>query len=341
MKILVTGGAGFIGSNIASRGIRLGHEVVVLDNLSRRGSSWNLDWLKSLGNLEFINVDIRDSSAIQNLFNSQEFEAVIHQAGQVAVTVSVQDPRADFEINALGTLNLLEAIRLSKQNPVFVYASTNKVYGSLSPYKIYERDGQYVFEDLPNGISETVPLEFYSPYGCSKGSADQYVLDYRRIFGLKTFVFRQSCIYGPRQMGVEDQGWVAWFALCAVLGKPISIFGDGMQVRDVLYIDDLVDLYFSAIETDLELGSSVFNVGGGNEQAVSLLEVIQLLEEELRVSIDLEFSEWRPGDQKVYVSDIGALSGTFNWSPKVKPASGISSLLKWISQNLDAIQNRR
>src|SRR5574337_761940 len=208
MRILVTGGAGFIGSNLAARGIRVGSEVTVLDNLSRPGSSWNLKWMHSMGSFDFVRADIRDFSALLRLFRSKQFDAVFHQAAQVAISTSVQDPRTDFDVNALGTLNLLEAIRLTGQNPVFIYASTNKVYGSLSPFAVITQKGRYAFQALPHGVPETVPLDFHSPYGCSKGAADQYVLDYRRIYGLKTIVFRQSCIYGPGQMGVEDQGWV-------------------------------------------------------------------------------------------------------------------------------------
>jgi len=206
MRILITGGAGFIGSNLAARGIQLGVEVTILDNLSRPGSQWNLEWLRSLGSFDFVQVDLRDFPTLLSRFRSKQFDAVFHQAAQVAVTTSVQDPRADFEVNTLGTFNLLEAIRVTGQNPVFIFASTNKVYGSLSHLGVVEQDGRYAFRELPHGVSETAPLDFHSPYGCSKGCADQYVLDYRRIYGLRTIVFRQSCIYGRGQMGAEDQG---------------------------------------------------------------------------------------------------------------------------------------
>ena len=282
MRILITGGAGFIGANLASRGIQDGHEVIVLDNLSRSGTDWNYKWLQSSGKFEFLKLDIVDFASLSKMFEIKKFDVVFHQAAQVAVTSSVENPRKDFELNALGTFNLLEAIRLSGQNPVFVFASTNKVYGSLSKFEIIEQNGKYAFQDLPNGVPEEVTLDFYSPYGCSKGAADQYVIDYNRIYGLKTIVFRQSCIYGPRQMGIEDQGWVAWFCICALLGHPISIYGDGKQVRDVLYIDDLVDLYFKAIEIEPKLKTRAFNVGGGISNSVSLLEVINLLEKEVQ-----------------------------------------------------------
>lgn len=339
MRILVTGGAGFIGSNLAARGIRLGAKVTILDNLSRPGNSRNVQWMRSMGSFDFIRADVRNFSALLKLFRSKQFDVVFHQAAQVAVTTSVQDPRTDFEVNALGTLNFLEAIRLTGQNPVFIYASSNKVYGHLSLFTVKQQKGRYTFQALPRGVPETVPLDFHSPYGCSKGTADQYALDYRRIYGLKTIVFRQSCIYGPGQMGVEDQGWVAWFGICSVFGRPITIYGDGKQVRDVLYIDDLVDLYFRAVKVEPHLTSAVFNVGGGPERAVSLLEVIRLLEQELGHAIEVRFSDWRPGDQKVYVSDIRAVCDAFQWTPTILPQQGISALLSWIRGHQDVFHN--
>ena len=333
MEILITGGSGFIGSNLVAYGIKSGHKITVLDNLSRPGTSSNLEWLRSLGNFEFVQCDICNFSDVQKLFYSKKFDAVFHQAAQVAVTKSVQDPRNDFEINALGTFNLLEAIRLSNQKPVFVFASTNKVYGALAGNVVIEKNNRYTFQKLSQGIPEDMLLDFYSPYGCSKGAADQYVNDYRRIYGLRTITFRQSCIYGPRQMGLEDQGWVAWFVICAVLGRPITVYGDGKQVRDLLYIDDLVDLYFKTIEMEPNLKTFTFNVGGGPDKSLSILEVIKLLEEEIGQPIQIKFSNWRPGDQKVYVSDIRAVCREFKWMPKVSPKQGISNMLKWVREN--------
>ncbi|MBI2321862.1 MAG: NAD-dependent epimerase/dehydratase family protein, partial [Chloroflexi bacterium] len=212
-------------------------------------------------------------------------------------------------------------------------SSTNKVYGELAQLDVAQCDGRYALPAVPRGVPETAPLDFHSPYGCSKGAADQYVLDYRRIYGLRTIVFRQSCIYGPRQMGVEDQGWVAWFAICAALGWPITIYGDGRQVRDVLYVDDLVDLYYRAVEAEPRLLSTVFNVGGGSEQAVSLLEVIGMLEDELGRRVALRFADWRPGDQRVYVSDIDAARRAFAWSPRVSVREGLGALLAWVGEH--------
>jgi len=337
MRVLITGGAGFIGSNLAAHAIDLGWDVVVLDNLSRPGCSWNLEWLQSKGPFEFVQADIRDFASLLKLFRSQRFDAVFHQAAQVAVTTSVQDPRLDFETNALGTFNLLESLRLTNQDPVFIFASTNKVYGSLSYLAITEQDGHYTFRDVTDGVSEGTLLDFHSPYGCSKGCADQYVLDYRRIYGLRTIVFRQSCIYGPRQLGLEDQGWVAWFAIRAVLNRPITIYGDGKQVRDLLYIDDLVDLYFQAVEQEPELKHTVFNVGGGPQRAISLLEVLHLLETSLGRKVEIRFSDWRPGDQRVYISDIRRAEQEFKWSPRYSVEDGIKQLLAWIQQEQDTL----
>jgi CDP-paratose 2-epimerase len=339
MEILITGGAGFIGSNLAARAIRSGHRVTVFDNASRPGALRNLSMLRSRGDFEFIHADIRNSRALMDLCHARRFDAVFHQAAQVAVTTSLEYPRTDFEVNALGTLNVLEAIRTSGQNPVFIFSSTNKVYGPLNSIVVRELDTRYSLPELPWGIAETTPLDFHSPYGCSKGAADQYVIDYRRIYGLRTIVFRQSCIYGPGQIGLEDQGWVAWFAICAVLGHPITIYGDGKQVRDVLYIDDLVELYFNAVEAEPQINKFVYNVGGGPKQAISLREMINMLELELGRTIQVRYSHWRPGDQRVYISDIRAACEAFRWSPTVSPREGSTALLRWIEANRDAIQD--
>lgn len=341
MRILITGGAGFIGSNLAAEVMRRGFDVTVLDNLSRAGAALNIGWLQSLGRVDFVKCDVRDFEELSRLMRSREFDAVFHQAGQVAVTTSVLDPRSDFEANALGTINLLEAIRLSRQRPVFIFASTNKVYGALSSVKVAELGDRYALPELPHGVSETTGLDFHSPYGCSKGAADQYVVDYRRIYGLRTIVFRQSCIYGPRQMGLEDQGWLAWFVIRAVQGAPITIYGDGKQVRDVLYVDDLVELYLRAVEREGTLRQSVFNVGGGPENAVSLLEVIRLLEEALGQRIQLRFADWRPGDQRVYVSDIKVAGAAFQWVPEISPREGVSRLLKWVRDHQEIFPRSR
>jgi len=336
MKILITGGAGFIGCNTAQRFLKRGVEVVILDNLSRHPAlSTNLEWLKTLGgSLQFIKGDIRDFELLRRLFREHDFTAVIHLAAQTAVTTSVADPRLDFEANALGTFNVLEAIRETRRDPVILYASTNKVYGALENVGIVERNGAYAYADpAMRGVSESYPLDFHSPYGCSKGAADQYLIDYHRIYGLRTVTFRQSCIYGYRQFGMEDQGWVAWFTIAAVLGKPITIYGDGKQVRDVLFIDDLVDLYELAIaKIDVCVGQA-FNVGGGPNNSMSLLQLITMLEEMGGQRIANRWDEWRPGDQRVFICDLSKAQATFNWEPRISPAAGVRRLYEWVVGN--------
>jgi len=250
MKVIITGAAGFIGGHAATHFLGRGDTVIGVDNLSRRGNSENLQWLrKQAGDFQFIAGDIRSQTDMDRLFaQHKDAGAVLHLAGQVAVTTSVVNPRMDFEANALGTLNILEAVRQHCPQAAFLYASTNKVYGGMEQIVIVEKDGRYAYRDLPQGMPEITPLDFHSPYGCSKGAGDQYVRDYARIYGLKTVVFRQSCIYGTRQFGIEDQGWVAWFTIASVLGKAITLYGDGKQVRDVLWVGDLISLYERAIE---------------------------------------------------------------------------------------------
>jgi CDP-paratose 2-epimerase len=270
MKLFITGGAGFIGCNSAAYFLRQGHEVVLFDNLSRVGGAANLDWLRAdFGErLTFVKGDIRDYEALTAVIPGSD--AVIHLAGQVAVTSSVLNPREDFEINALGTFNVLEATRHFAPQAVFIYASTNKVYGGMEEVGIVERDGRYAYADFDQGVPESYPLDFHSPYGCSKGAGDQYTLDYARIYGLKSVVFRQSCIYGRRQFGVEDQGWVAHFVIAAVMNRPITIFGDGKQVRDLLNVSDLIRAYHLAIEKIDAVQGAALNLGGGPENTLSV-----------------------------------------------------------------------
>lgn len=338
MRVLVTGGAGFIGCNIAKRFLDKKADVVIFDNLSRIGTPKNLDWLKRQHskNLTFIKGDIRNRELMDLLFGNPdlgEIDLVFHMAAQAAVTTSVVNPREDFDINALGTFNLLEAIRNSKQKPVIINASTNKVYGKMESVKIKEKKARYVYEGLPHGVSEGIPLDFYSPYGCSKGSADQYIIDYARIYGMKTINFRQSCIYGPRQFGVEDQGWVAHFIISAVLGRPITIYGDGKQVRDVLFIDDLVDAFLAAVKNIGTTSGKAYNIGGGVKNSISLLEFIAILEETLGKKIELKLGDWRPGDQKLYLSDIRLAKKDFGWAPKIEVKKGIQLLIEWVKEN--------
>ena len=338
MKAIVTGGAGFVGCNAAARLIREGHEVVVLDNLSRPGAQKNLDWLSTCGDFTFVKQDIRNAQAMNEvLFEHRNADLLIHLAGQVAVTTSVEDPRTDFSINIQGTLNLLEAVRTNGGRPFFVFASTNKVYGKMDDLAVEDQNGRWAYRDVA-GAGEDRPLDFYSPYGCSKGAADQYVRDYARIFGLRTCVFRMSCIYGPRQFGVEDQGWVAWFVIASVLNRPITIYGDGKQSRDILYVDDLVDLYLTAYHNPEKSAGRIFNAGGGPDNAMSLLELIAHLERRLDKKIPLRYEDWRPGDQLVYVSDTTRAKTTFDWEAKTGKEQGVNALIDWVVSNKDLFE---
>lgn len=339
MKTLITGGAGFIGVNIAAKLLDQGESVVVLDNFSRNGTRANAAWLESQygpNKLTILGLDTRsDWQKIQAAIDQLEIEAVYHLAGQVAVTTSVTNPREDFEINALGTFNLLEAVRLSERKPLVIYSSTNKVFGGMEDIKIVEGEKRYSYQDSPLGIPEDRLLDFHSPYGCSKGAADQYVRDYGRIYDLKTIVFRQSCIYGPHQMGIEDQGWVAWFTIAAMLDKKITIYGDGKQVRDVLFVDDLTQAYLTAAREIDKTAGQIFNIGGGPDKTMSLLELIAFLEEFFKKKIEPDFADWRPGDQPVYISDIRKAKAEFGWEPTVGPQEGVKRLFEWVSTNKD------
>ena len=334
-KWIVTGGAGFIGCHAAARFHREGDRVVVVDNLSRRGADANLAWLRDQGVADFVRLDVRDARGVHDLLaRHADADAVLHLAGQVAVTTSVLDPRADFETNALGTLNVLEAVRLAAGGrPAVLYSSTNKVYGHLDHVRVALRDGRHAYEDLPGGVDEGQPLDFHSPYGCSKGSGDQYVRDYARIYGMKTVSFRQSCIFGTRQFGIEDQGWVAWFCLAATRGQRFTIFGDGRQIRDTLWIDDLIDVYGRALDRIDSVRGEVFNIGGGPANTLSLLELVAILERHFGRPMDPAFADWRPGDQRVFVADIGKAARLLDWAPKVATADGVARLLAWIDAN--------
>lgn len=340
MKICVTGGAGFIGVHTAERFASGGHRVVVFDNLSRRGAVENLEWLRTRHtNLEFVRGDVtrpQDLAALADLH--PDIGAIIHLAGQVAVTSSVADPVRDFRQNAEGTLNVLELARTRLPYPIVLHASTNKVYGGMEGVRI-ERDGQrYGYADLPGGIPESAVLDFHSPYGCSKGAADQYVRDYARVYGLRTVVFRQSCIYGTRQFGIEDQGWVAWFTIAALMERPITIYGDGCQVRDVLYVDDLVTAYEMALARIDRTAGRIYNIGGGPAFSMSLLELLGQLEGLLGRPVVHAFDAWRTGDQRVYVSDITRAREELGWQPRTAPAEGVRMLFEWVGRERDLIR---
>jgi len=332
---LITGGAGFIGSNYVSRLLKRGEKVTVFDNLSRRGSQLNLEWLRgTFGSnaFELIQGDVRNKDAIREA--AADADVIVHLAAQVAVTTSVTDPREDFEINAGGTFNTLEAARASGKNPIFIYSSTNKVYGGMEDVQVEERELQYGYADLPLGASEAQPLDFHSPYGCSKGCGDQYVRDYHRIYGLPSVVFRQSCIYGPRQFGMEDQGWVAWFIIAAIAGKPVTIYGDGKQVRDLLYVEDLLNAYDAAQANISKAAGQVFNVGGGIHNVISVWkEFGPILERKIGHPIPVSLGDWRPGDQRVYISDIRKSERELGWKPAVNVEEGISRLIERVQAN--------
>ncbi|GAB4313279.1 MAG: GDP-mannose 4,6-dehydratase [Candidatus Sumerlaeia bacterium] len=331
-EIAVTGACGFVGSNLVYRLLKTGRDVVLIDNLSRRGAEKNLAWLRSMfPGLNFHRVDVRDSQALAPLLAS--CRVIYHLASQVAVTTSVENPREDFEVNALGTLNVLEAARLGGRFPVVIFPSTNKVYGGLEDLEIRERRTRYEFTHLPEGVDEARPLDFHSPYGCSKGAADQYVRDYCRIYRIPTVVFRMSCQFGPRQFGNEDQGWVAHFLIRALRDQPLTIYGDGRQVRDILYIDDLVDLFLLAAErADITQGH-IYNVGGGRENSISLLELLDFIREELGRRPRVTFGAWRPGDQRIYISNCGRLAEHLGWKPRVPMREGLERLARWIEAN--------
>ena len=336
MKHLVIGGAGFIGSNLAYRLLTKGHEVVVLDNLSRKGSELNLEWLKDQKNknFHFVRADIVKDIDTLN-YAVCNADRIYHLAAQVAVTTSVENPRHDFEVNSFGTFNVLEALRIyGCKNASLIYSSTNKVYGGMEDMTVVETKSGYVYKSLPKGIDETTPLDFHSPYGCSKGAGDQYVRDYSRIYGLNTVVFRQSCIYGPRQFGVEDQGWVAWFIIALLCNKKITIYGDGKQVRDVLFIDDLLDAYELALNNIDATKGQVFNIGGGKSNVISIWKDFKpILENLFGKEIEVKYSDWRPGDQKIYISDISSFTRLVGWRPKIKPEVGIDTLYNWAKDN--------
>ena len=333
MRMLITGGAGFIGSNLARALLADGHAVTLYDNLSRPGSQRNMHWLREQfgPRAELTLGDVRNVPLLMEAMRG--VEAVIHLAGQVAVTTSVQNPRDDFEVNALGTFNVLEAARAQSTPPIVLYASTNKVYGGMDDVPLAEEPTRYRYRDMA-GIAETQPLDFHSPYGVSKGTGDQYVHDYSRIYGMRTVVFRQSCIYGPRQFGVEDQGWLAHFVIATQLGRPISIYGDGKQVRDMLYVDDLVRAYKLAIERIDKVSGKVFNIGGGPNNALSIwAEVGEMLEELAGHDIPVTYGEWRPGDQPVCVMDISKAERELGWTPTMGVRDGVEQLWNWVRDN--------
>lgn len=347
MKLLITGGCGFLGSNLAVEALRRGDELVVFDNLSRLGSIDNLLWLRGQGDFRHVHGDIRNANDVTRLVQEFRPDAVFHLAGQVAMTTSIANPRLDFEINVQGTFNLLEAVRQYAPEAAAIYSSTNKVYGGLEQYTYRETETRYECTDKPNGFDETIPLEFQSPYGCSKGAADQYMLDYARIFGLKTVVFRHSSMYGGRQFATYDQGWVGWFCQKAVETKKVllkeqfTISGSGKQVRDVLNAEDMKRLYVAAINNIDKAKGQAFNIGGGIENSLSLLELFALLEKFTSTKLRYTHLAVRESDQRVFVADITKANRLLDWAPVVDKETGVSRMVEWVASSMEQTVGNR
>ncbi|MFT6069536.1 MAG: CDP-paratose 2-epimerase [Bacteriovoracaceae bacterium] len=336
MKYLITGGCGFLGSNLAAEVLKRGEELVVFDNLYRDGTEKNLEWLKSLGEFKFYRSDIRNSDDVNNVFEREKPDVVFHVAGQVAMTTSLERPRFDMEINVIGTHNLLEGIRKFAPEAVVVYSSTNKVYGDLEDHNYREEERRYSMPDFPKGLPESTNLDFSTPYGCSKGAADQYMIDYHRCYGIKSVVFRHSSIFGGRQFSTFDQGWIGWFVSRAIetkrgnLNEPFTVSGNGKQVRDVLFSEDIVSCYFNAVKNIDKTKGQAFNIGGGIENSISILELFDILEDELGIKLNYKELPPRSSDQKNFVADITKAKEFFDWSPTVNKREGIQKMIRWV-----------
>lgn len=333
MKFLITGGCGFVGSNLAAEVIKRGEELIIFDNLFRHGSDINLDYLKKLGSFKYYPYDIRNLNDIETVIKEVMPNVVFHFAGQVAMTTSVRNPRHDFETNALGTFNLLDSIRKYAPEALVLYSSTNKVYGDFEKLTFEETPSRYVCKEYPNGFSEDLPLSFHSPYGCSKGAADQYLLDYYRMFGIRTVVFRHSSMYGGNQHATYDQGWIGWFIQKAIeikkgkLKEPFTISGNGKQVRDVLHSSDIVSLYFTAINNFDNIKGKAYNIGGGIENSLSLLELFIFLEDTLKIKMEYGKLPFRESDQKVFIADNSKIGKALNWVSQVGYKTGIKNVI--------------
>lgn len=340
MKILITGGCGFLGSNLASSALEKGAELMVFDNLSRLGSPQNLEWLRGQGQFTHVHGDIRNVNDVTRTIRDFKPDAIFHVAGQVAMTTSIANPRMDFEINTMGSLNVLEAVRDHAPDAAVLYSSSNKVYGDLEYIDYQETDTRYLDPAHPRGLDENTQLEFQSPYGCSKGAADQYMQDFARVYGLKTLVFRHSSMYGSRQFGTFDQGWIAWFCSQAVkasqglLDTPFTIAGNGKQVRDVLEARDMSRLYFAGLEHIERAKGQVLNVGGGMENSLSLLELFTMLEEMTGTKLQYEKLPARFSDQRIFVADLGKAASLLNWAPQVGAREGIGNAVDWARQQI-------
>ena len=338
MNALITGGAGFVGSNLAAYLLGKGEKLTVFDSLARHGAAENLAWLRSLGLTEFVHGDVRNAFDVEQTIKNVQPDVIFHLAGQVAMTTSMQSPRRDFEINVLGSINVLEAVRQYTPKTAIIYASSNKVYGNLDHLDLVEAETRYQPRSAQKGVDEAVAIEFHTPYGCSKGAADQYMLDYARGFGLNTVVFRHSTIYGGRQFATYDQGWVGWFCRQAIESKQdpdrpaFTVSGDGKQVRDLLHVSDAVNAYVSAFEHIEAARGQAFNIGGGIENSMSLLELLLFLQKRLGITLKYEHLPWRQSDQKFFVADNSKAERLIQWSPKTSKEQGIEDTIGWESR---------
>lgn len=336
MIILITGGLGFLGSNLSKKILdNTNYELLILDNCSRIGSRENLKWLKTSRKFKFINDDVRNYNLIKRKIKLFKPDFIFHFAGQVTMTRSLLDPLSDFEINVIGTINLLESIRLYSPKSKIIFSSTNKVYGDLEQFKFIEKKYRYECKNFKKGFDEKINLSFHSPYGCSKGSAEQYILDYHRVYGLKVCVYRHSSMYGQRQFPTHDQGWIGWFCLEALKIKLkkksfIEIMGSGKQVRDLLFIDDMIDLYLKSIKNFNKINGTVYNIGGGYKNSLSILELVKKLESIMKISISYKLKKGRISDQKIFIAEISKIKRDLNWYPKISAKKGIIKYLKWI-----------
>jgi CDP-paratose 2-epimerase len=339
MKYLITGGCGFLGSNIASKILGGGDELVVFDSLHRFGSYQNLEWLKTQGEFQFIHGDIRNINDVERMVKKHTPDVIYHLAGQVAMTTSIDDPRMDMEVNIGGSFNILNAVRLYSPESAIIYSSTNKVYGDLEQFTYRETESRFECIEKPNGFDENVNLNFHSPYGTSKGSADQYMLDFARIYGIKTVVFRHSSMFGGRQFATYDQGWIGWFTQQAINIKNetqqefFTISGNGKQVRDIVYASDMIELYLMASKKIDKIKGQSFNVGGGMKNSLSLLELFNFLEKELDIKMDYKQLPVRESDQKVFVSDLTKVKELIGWAPRVSKENGVRKMIEWVRYN--------
>lgn len=336
MKLLINGGCGFLGSNLASHAIENGYDVTVFDNMSRLGSDRNRTWLENHGKFTFIHGDIRNKNDVENVIREGKFDAIFHLAGQVTMTKSIMDPYKDFQVNALGAMNVLDSIRKYSPQTAIFFSSTNKVYGDLKDYTYEETATRYICKEFPEGFDESLSLDFCSPYGCSKGCADQYMLDFSRIYGIKSVVFRHSSMYGSRQFATYDQGWVGWFVAKAIEKYqnpncvPFTISGNGKQVRDLLQAQDMINLYFTALEHIDNICGQAYNIGGTMAQSLSLLELFDMLQNILGIKMEYTVLPPRQSDQKIFVADITKIKTKIAWEPKVTAIEGVSKMVDWV-----------